>query len=289
MAGNEGSVKEDIMENYKNIRIVRSQIKTTTPDIAKKMLLQNKGNRKISVNRVLELARYMEQGKWVDTGQSLIVSIGGNLLDGQQRLSAIVKSNTTQKLNIVTVEDIYGNELDAIGLPIDRHKARTFGDILGEDARTIQTARCLIRDLAINGSNLVKDALVVSSIIDRLRNGIEKVNSVSRSKMRVFSQAGIRACMALRYEQGYDYLELYESVVRENYNKVPNVWMSWSKKMFELGKPGDRSVRKTSMGHTWALTIPNNEPNKTHNIKKPFLYLEDMMKVFYELCGDLLE
>jgi len=74
-----------------------------TPRTATKILSSNsENNRKIRDNHVAKLARDMTNGAWVDNGETIIISNTGELLDGQHRLSAIIKSGIKQKMVVVT-------------------------------------------------------------------------------------------------------------------------------------------------------------------------------------------
>jgi len=74
-----------------------------TPRTATKILSSNsENNRKIRDNHVAKLARDMTNGAWEDNGETIIISKTGELLDGQHRLSAIIKSGLKQKMVVVT-------------------------------------------------------------------------------------------------------------------------------------------------------------------------------------------
>lgn len=68
---------------------------SVTPDIAARWLQNNQSNRTIRPNQVDRYARDMKAGNWKFTGEAIKFSPNGKLLDGQHRLSAIVKSGCT--------------------------------------------------------------------------------------------------------------------------------------------------------------------------------------------------
>lgn len=72
------------------------------PIKALELLEGNTHNRHLSKSRVADLAAQMRNGKWLCNGDTIRVSKTGRLLDGQHRLSAIVNSDTTQKMLLVT-------------------------------------------------------------------------------------------------------------------------------------------------------------------------------------------
>jgi len=101
-----------------------SRLESITPDMARHFLTLNKKNRKINKQRVEILTREMKRGDWKVTNQGIGFDVDGNLVDGQQRLTSIVKANMTIDMFIT------------LGLPVDSmdvidtsHKGRTCGDL----------------------------------------------------------------------------------------------------------------------------------------------------------------
>ncbi|CCH02049.1 hypothetical protein FAES_4049 [Fibrella aestuarina BUZ 2] len=67
-----------------------------TPEVARTMLADNQNNRTLTNRHVDFLAEQMRAGKWQVTGEPIKIATTGRLLDGQHRLMAVVKSDTTQ-------------------------------------------------------------------------------------------------------------------------------------------------------------------------------------------------
>lgn len=105
-------------------------MKTTTEEViitpvkAAQLLQKNKRNRALNKRIVENYSDQMKRGLWKFNGEPIIISEGGVLLDGQHRLAAIVKSQTTQKMLIVT-----GPGADVFDT-IDTGYTRTAGHIL---------------------------------------------------------------------------------------------------------------------------------------------------------------
>lgn len=72
-----------------------------TPALAEAWLKKNINNRDVSETHVKRLAAEMREGNWKCNGETIKFAIGGELLDGQHRLTAIVRSRTTQRILIV--------------------------------------------------------------------------------------------------------------------------------------------------------------------------------------------
>lgn len=82
-------------------------------------------SRNINKKRVQELSEIMKKGGWVfDNGTSIKILNDGTVVDGIHRLSAIIESNTQQKMLFVT-----GLDENIMGT-IDIGKNRTGGDLL---------------------------------------------------------------------------------------------------------------------------------------------------------------
>jgi len=99
---------------------------TVTPHIASEMLAKNiDRNRPIRPALVAKYANDMTAGFWLgDNGETIKFNDEGNLIDGQHRLSAIVKSRVT-----VTVWACFGLSTSAF-LTIDTGASRNTGNIM---------------------------------------------------------------------------------------------------------------------------------------------------------------
>lgn len=80
-----------------NIRITEQ---TISPEQAKRYLEKTKLNRHLSDNNVNFLASQMKSGNWMLTGDTIKFGTDGSLLDGQHRLSAIIKAGNPIKMMV---------------------------------------------------------------------------------------------------------------------------------------------------------------------------------------------
>lgn len=97
---------------------------TITPEMAEEMLKKNIGNRKINQANVNRIAADMATGNYRLNGETIKISPNGEILDGQHRLLAAVKSGMTFRTYIV-----YNVERESIGT-IDMGKGRSVADSL---------------------------------------------------------------------------------------------------------------------------------------------------------------
>ena len=100
------------------------QMTTITPPMASVMLASNTANRKLNNRHVEFLADQILSGKWQNNGQTIVIADDGTLMDGQHRLSAIVKANKPTQLGLCT-----GAPKSAMAT-IDNGKSRSTTDIL---------------------------------------------------------------------------------------------------------------------------------------------------------------
>lgn len=101
-----------------------AQVMSINPDKAKEMLKGNSMNRTKNAVYIRNLAKEMQSGNWAMTGQPIVVSNEGVLLDGQHRLEAVVASGATVELMVVR-----GVDKDSFKF-IDTGKSRSAGDVL---------------------------------------------------------------------------------------------------------------------------------------------------------------
>ena len=99
-----------------------------TPAMAKKFLTKNKGNRSVRENKVTKYAYQMTNNQWVPNGDPIRFDVENNLIDGQHRLNAAVKSGTTLVDTIV----VRGLSLKAYAT-IDDGVVRKIGDVLSRE------------------------------------------------------------------------------------------------------------------------------------------------------------
>lgn len=82
---------------------MKTEIIRITPELAADMLSRNANNRALR-SRVVDLyAADMANDAWEETSQAITFDVDGNLLDGQHRLNAIIKSG--RSINMVVVTD----------------------------------------------------------------------------------------------------------------------------------------------------------------------------------------
>jgi len=100
---------------------------TVTPKVATEWLRHDEQagevvNRTPSIPRVVQYARDMAAGHWFDTGIPIIIDWDGHVRDGLQRLMALIRSNVSLRMNVVTGVD------PAAQIAMDRGRPRSIAD-----------------------------------------------------------------------------------------------------------------------------------------------------------------
>jgi len=103
---------------------MKIELRTITPEMAQKMLLLNFGNRGLSEKGVAKLVKVIKLGRWQVNGDVIRFSPEGRLLDGQHRLTAIVRSGIA--IETYVAEGVPCEAFESI----DQNKIRTFADTL---------------------------------------------------------------------------------------------------------------------------------------------------------------
>jgi hypothetical protein len=100
-----------------------------TPEIAKRYLARNLANRNLRESTVRAYELDMRSGNWASTHQGIAFNDRGDLIDGQHRLTAIVRSGVTVRMLVtrgIPVEQGATKTMDAV----DRGAVRSIQDQL---------------------------------------------------------------------------------------------------------------------------------------------------------------
>lgn len=104
---------------------MKAELIFITPEMAKEMLKGNIKNRRVKDHKVLEMAQLMIDGKWKSgTAEPIKISITGRLLDGQNRLHAVIKSGKT--IEFLVVSELSDDVFDVLDTGSKRTASDTF-------------------------------------------------------------------------------------------------------------------------------------------------------------------
>lgn len=178
---------------------ITHSIKSITPEVATKILETVDVNRKVNSATVAKYALDMKNKSWLLTGEPIIISDTGKLLDGQHRLWAIVESGTTQ--DMLVIHGISDDALWAIGSA----RARSLGQILQmhgypNSLRLAAAARCMM--ILEGQQRTVKPSVATTVTCLAAHPGIEWVMSQpGATTSGPYSTGGVIAAFALLYEK----------------------------------------------------------------------------------------
>lgn len=116
---------------------MKTQQTLVTPEMASQLLLQNTGNRTVRANVVSRYSDDMKNGSWGLSHQGIAVDVNGNLIDGQHRLLAVVKSGAAVPMLVTT-----GLQPEIFEV-IDKLSARSDADSLRMRQKNVEVFKML--------------------------------------------------------------------------------------------------------------------------------------------------
>lgn len=140
-----------------------------TPEIASKMLENNNSNRLLNTTVIDKYVEDLKNGEWFQNGEAIQIDENGNLLNGQHRLMAIVKSGLP--FYFVIIRNIKKEDSKIY----DRGRTRSVGDTLfmnGCDKRISRNAPAIARVYynfeknIISPSDMQINRFIAENIID---------------------------------------------------------------------------------------------------------------------------
>lgn len=178
-----------------------------TPELAKKWLTKNLVNRPVQPSTVINYSSQMRAGSWDLTHQGIAFGKNGALIDGQNRLMAIIDSGRSVKM-LVTHGLPYETPLN---VNIDRGLTRSNSVILGEDSKIVQVANYLTK--VLHGSQGTKNTRIVGNILSVFKPFIEALRDECPSHVKIRSSVPVRAAACIRSIANSEVLEQYRAFV----------------------------------------------------------------------------
>ena len=198
-----------------------------TPEIANKLLENNKTNRNISNDVVRTYVRDMAAGNWKQSSTPLSIGTNGQLLDGQHRLTAVIKANKSIPMWVC-----YNVPNDAI---FDTGKNRTVQDILKMDGvvaekfqkeNVTRLVRYIIKNTVLysNKARSKISAKEVESFILANEKDLAKFVEVVGGSKKKLTKIGVHVGIWGAIRQGVDLKELatFYKTYLEGFSKDEN-------------------------------------------------------------------
>jgi hypothetical protein len=260
-----------------------AKIVTVTPDMARKMLEHNDGNRPKKKSVVARYAAVMLAGNWSLSPDGLIFGRDGRLLQGQHRLSAVIVADVPIDFVVWTNVD------DNVFRVLDRGAIRTASDALGIDRKLSEVGGLIAR--LVSGSNarpLDEDIMVIA---EALRDYHDYLIDGSTSSTPIVSAAPFRAAACARMMSGYDkqYIKsVFDGLVHGDVASLPRIAQSVvaaiaARKFMSTGggtKQTEYFVR------AWDVFDPTKRDNERIIIRDSSRAIKDLRKVFNGVLDD---
>src|ERR1017187_6132294 len=94
-------------------------VEMVTPQMAEEFLQRNHPrNRHQKLSHILKMAIDLNEGRWVFTHEGIAFDTSGNLIDGQNRLQAIIKAN--KLMEVMVFRNLHSSALAPMGHGVKR-------------------------------------------------------------------------------------------------------------------------------------------------------------------------
>jgi hypothetical protein len=196
---------------------IKSQIETVTPEVASAMLCHNTGNREVRDSVVAKYMRVISRGEWRVTHQGIAFDYNGQLIDGQHRLMAVVRTGIAVDMMVTRGVD---PETFAV---LDQGARRTAADILHLPPRTAEVINFAAR---VYTNEMTPSAATLQKMYKAIGPAVERLVAYCSNNATFFSSAAMKLGAVSRILLGEDeqyVLELYANLCRSNVDLIPPV------------------------------------------------------------------
>lgn len=252
--------------------------KTITPEIATQMLLDNVHNRRLNAKRVQTLMSDMKNGNWTESPQPICFDTQNKLIDGQHRLSAVVRSGVPVVMTIA-----YDVPRSAV---IDKGLERSTGDalfmrgVISEEMSKRDAQAVVNRYLSICVGASRANTLSDTSKVDFINQNaayIAKAISISRiggGRDAICKRAGIQAAIlgALMSGVPEEKLIAFARVVNSGFMEFPNQSSAIILRNYTIGHPttGETAANKLCACTEMAIRDFVNEVPRRQKYRRKF-------------------
>lgn len=254
---------------------MRLETNLITPDLAAMFLQKNHANRRLRENHVRNFMRELQQGTFRTTHQGIAISTAGHLLDGQHRLTAIVRSGIAASMVIA-----WDCEAQlAIDWPVDYGIGRTSADIMGFTKDVAATVDCTLkiytgemRRFSTHERQLAHDCVAEL---------MAKLDSFCTTKKRLFSRTSIRvpAMLRLAHDETYPGAQ-YHALVHQDYDSMSTAIKAFTRKLSDPSLLKDKSDA-TLMARAWIAFDPLRSGNCKQQVAEPSEQIAEMRAVLH--------
>lgn len=248
---------------------VTTTMQTVTPEQAAEWLELNTNNRKLRDQQVTAMVRDIQAGAWAWNGDSIKFADDGTLLDGQHRLTAIVRSG--QPIEMLVIRGL----AKATQATMDTGTKRTASDVLklqGEKAYTALAAgirSCILWDKGVRNFNGGFRVTTNSQVLDYLeehpemRSYVETFGQLRRG-VKLPATVGVLAVKVLTEIDAEDAEYFFDRLASgEGLYRCDPIFELRNALQEEMQQPGGKT--RTGRNNTWKLAIIFKAWNRYRN------------------------
>lgn len=256
-------------------------VEVITPAMAKDMLdTINVKNRKQRPAVIARYAAMMSNGEWKLSPEAIVIANTGRLLNGQHRLSAVVKSGVAVRFLVIrgTNEDVFE--------VLDRGAVRSTADALQSEKRVTEVARLIVT--MSNGNARMTTDPAVRRVIDKISDVHADLMAHCSTCATLFSSAPFRLAAVARIMSGAsrdDVMSMYRNLVLANIDDLPPIGHAIIK-MHMTGRAsstGGHSNQVKTLGLAWSVFDPVKKYNTRVSHAQSSAFISDVLRaVGYE-------
>ncbi len=176
---------------------VQTGIEVITPEIATDLLTRNSVNRRLQQATVERYAREIREGRWLLTGETIIISDSNELLNGQHRMNAVLVAGVPIRSNVVS-----GIERNAYQ-KMDSGKSRSVADRLRLPEKHTTVARTIALIHGDLGRHVFDDQ--IHHYLEAFRTEVEFLDAIKISNSRQAFAAARATCVLQMAMTGTEY------------------------------------------------------------------------------------
>jgi hypothetical protein len=263
------------MKYLRETEVVESYVARVTPQLAETLLKDNSSNRRINGKRVTSYSKTIKDGEWKLTGQPIILSEDGSVIDGQHRLYAVIVAGRAIDVLIVKLRatDDKG-ELTALNVPVDIGYRRNISNITGRSPREVSITRTMVHYFEEGGQALASRPEV---IIDRFNVFEEVITKYAKVNQTPRTRVGAMVGFIMADIAGFDSLEMVNNVALNRYEKLTPIWGSFVRSSDRITNMIGSSYILPSMALAWRIKDATGSILRVHNYEKA---INEMAKLY---------
>lgn len=241
---------------------MKFEIVKVTPELASAWLALNTDNRKLRPTHVRALSDAMKRGEWMVNHQPVALN-GTRLLDGQHRLTALIKSG----LPYVEMSVITGAPSDSFKT-IDIGAKRGIGDILRADKRVVEGVR-LVASIVSGAPN--PTPTYVGQHLDVFGDIFAEVVQQVPTITRFWTSAPVKVAAVAAICSGENkqrVLSHYKKMANFEVEGLPPVCISLMHQATKATRVKAINTREV-LARTWTAFLSENADIRKINVKDP--------------------